>query len=151
MAEDQSFLPKLNFSLQEPPNFHNNSNNINNFANNAPFLPNINMGHHVLDSLKALKQQKTQRIQKKNLEERVYKALEKQTEMLNQISQTFKRQAEKEEARLLKKIKELERENNEILWQRHNEDIIQQKVLESTIISLFFLEISRFSHISSKN
>ena len=69
---------------------------------------------------------------KKNIEERVYKALEKQTEMLSQISQTFKRQAEKEEARLLKKIKELERENNEILWQRHNEDIIQQKIFEST-------------------
>lgn len=68
---------------------------------------------------------------RKKKEELVYKALEKQTDLLNDIAKRFKGQAEDEQKKMLKKIKELEEEREEILFQRKNEDIIQLKVFES--------------------
>lgn len=162
----KTFLPKIptqnsfhqqSFEQQNPNNFllpinQNLMNNTGLLSNNS-FLPSIfpgntnfnnnfnpNMNTQIMESLKNAKIKKMQRVQRKNTEELVYKALEKQTEMLNEIAKRFKKQAEEDENKLLKKIKELERENSEILWQRRNEDIIQQKVIDSkTKICFVFL------------
>ena len=123
-----SFLPPLpQYTI--PPS---NTPPLQQFSSSAVFLPNIK--DNVWDSLNTLKIQKRNKMQKKKTEELVFKALEKQTEMLAEISRKFKKESEEDEARLMKKIKELERENNEILWQRRNEDMIQQRVVESNII-----------------
>ena len=139
IAENHSFLPKLNQNSSFMPMGSLNPGNITdnfNINNNSGFLPAINtQKNNIWESLQEIKKKKMEKMQKKESEEKVFKALEKQTEMLAEISRRFKRQAEEEETRLLKKIKELERENAEILWQRRNEDIIQQKVIESKFFS----------------
>lgn len=132
-SNEQTSLPKINTSkiAHSPPSFpplFSSQNLINN-----SYLPPINMDQKVVESLRILKQEKIKKLEKKNLEEKVYKALERQTEMLSLISTQFKKKAQKEEEKLLKKIRELERENAEILWQRRNEDMIQERILESKI------------------
>ena len=131
LAENQSFLPKIQSFMPMSMNPGNLTDNNFNSNNNMGFLPAINTKGNIMESLQELKRKKMEKMQRKESEEKVFKALERQTEMLAEISRRFKRQAEEEEAKLLKKIKELERENSEILWQRRNEDIIQQKVIDS--------------------
>ena len=135
----EKFLPKLNQNSSFMPMGSLNPGNITdnfNINNNSGFLPAINtQKNNIWESLQEIKKKKMEKMQRKESEEKVFKALEKQTEMLAEISRRFKRQSEEEETRLLKKIKELERENAEILWQRRNEDIIQQKVIESKFFS----------------
>jgi myo-inositol-1-phosphate synthase len=129
LGENPGFLPKIQLNSSFMPNFTSFPANDN---NNMGFLPPINNNSNkIWESIQDIKKKKAEKMQRKDVEERVFKALEKQTEMLSEIARKFKKQAEEDETKLLKKIKELERENTEILWQRRNEDIIQQKVIES--------------------
>ena len=110
-----------NFQQNLPPFYPQNIPQVNNGSNNPFFLPPINQNIRISRDT----------LDRKKKEELVYKALEKQTDLLNDIAKRFKGQAEDEQKKMLKKIKELEEEREEILFQRKNEDIIQLKVFES--------------------
>lgn len=68
-------------------------------------------------------------------EDIIYKALSKQTELLGEIARRLKYKSEEEKDNLLKKIKNLEEDKNEILYKKSTEDLINQKLMKSVFFS----------------
>ncbi len=64
-------------------------------------------------------------------EEIIYKALNKQTELLAEIARRLKAKSKEEQDNLLKKIKRLEEDKNEMLYKKSTEDMINEKFMDS--------------------